>query len=264
MQDLTGQTLDRYEILQFIAEGGMAAVYRGRQPRLKRDVAVKVMLPALAADPTFRERFEREAQAIANLRHPNILKVTDIVEVDGSPGLVMEYVAGPSLDKVLIERSLTAEQIDSVARGIIAGVAAAHRAGLIHRDIKPANVLLATEQGAVDWAAASVQANGAAGIAGVGTSVGVSVAENRIGFDSRGLARDAGVRAQIIESSVDADGSVTVDALAQQEIHAEVGAGSVAVGGSAIAGVASSGAGIETNNLIRQDVIAAIDGNATD
>jgi serine/threonine protein kinase/tetratricopeptide (TPR) repeat protein len=98
MKDLTGQSLDRYEIVTLIGEGGMAIVYQARQPRLKRDVAVKVMRSALASDPTFRERFELEAQAIANLRHPNILTVHDYGETDdGQLYLVVEYVRGGTL-----------------------------------------------------------------------------------------------------------------------------------------------------------------------
>ena len=77
MSDLVGTTLDRYEIVELIGEGGMATVYRARQPRLNRDVAIKVMLPDLAVTPNFRRRFELEAQAAANLRHPNILTVYD-------------------------------------------------------------------------------------------------------------------------------------------------------------------------------------------
>ena len=98
MSDLTGKTIDRYQVSELIGEGGMATVYRARQPRLNRDVALKVMLPSLAADSTFRERFEREAQAIANLRHPNILIVYDYGETaDGQLYLVVDYVRGGTL-----------------------------------------------------------------------------------------------------------------------------------------------------------------------
>ncbi|WP_197455992.1 choice-of-anchor Q domain-containing protein [Stieleria neptunia] len=109
---------------------------------------------------------------------------------------------------------------------------------------------------------AASAAVGAAGITGVGTSVGVSVAENRIGFHSSGLQQSAGVRAQILDSTLSVGGQLSVDAKAQQTIRAEVGAGSVAVAGAAIAGVATSGAGVDVANRIGQDVIALISGGS--
>ncbi|MCP4544318.1 MAG: protein kinase, partial [Chloroflexi bacterium] len=98
MKNSTGQTLGQYEITGLIGEGGMATVYQARQPRLKRDVALKVILPSLADDAAFRERFEREAQASANMRHPNILTVYDYGETDdGQLYLVMDYARGGTL-----------------------------------------------------------------------------------------------------------------------------------------------------------------------
>jgi tetratricopeptide (TPR) repeat protein/tRNA A-37 threonylcarbamoyl transferase component Bud32 len=142
MADLTGQTLDRYEIVELIGEGGMATVYRARQPRLNRDVALKVMLPALAADPTFRERFEREAQAIAKLRHPNILTVHDYGEsADGQLYLVVEYVHGGTLRQRIEEPISLAQAVELVAQ-VAEALDYAHRQGVIHRDVKPNNILL--------------------------------------------------------------------------------------------------------------------------
>ncbi|MBL8873812.1 MAG: hypothetical protein JNK90_28815, partial [Planctomycetaceae bacterium] len=104
-------------------------------------------------------------------------------------------------------------------------------------------------------------AGGGGGVAGVGAAIGVAIAENRIGFNSRGQEQDAGVRAEIIDSSVEATGEVLMDAIANQRIHAGVGAGGMAIAGSAIAGVSVAGAGVGTKNLIRQDVIANIAGD---
>jgi serine/threonine protein kinase len=146
MGDLTGQTLDRYEIIELIGEGGMATVYRARQPRLQRDVAVKVMQPALAADPTFRQRFEREAQTAANLRHPNILTVHDYGESDGGQlYLVVEYMRGGALRDAL-ERGMALEKAVEIAAQIAEALDYAHGQGVVHRDVKPNNILLTRDE----------------------------------------------------------------------------------------------------------------------
>jgi tetratricopeptide (TPR) repeat protein/tRNA A-37 threonylcarbamoyl transferase component Bud32 len=158
MSDLTGQTIDRYEIVELIDEGGMATVYRARQTRLQRDVAIKVMLPELAADPTFRERFEREAQAIANLRHPNILTVYDYGETaDGQLYLVVDYVrrgtlrdrleAPPSIPPAGGEAGgvLSLQETVEIVAQVAEALDYAHQQGVIHRDVKPNNVLLTRE-----------------------------------------------------------------------------------------------------------------------
>src|SRR6185436_14964368 len=134
---------NRYELEQKIGEGGMARVYRGRDLRLNRRIAVKVLHSYYAADPGFLQRFHHEAQAAANLRHPNIVDVYD-VGLDGDIHyIVMEYVEGSDL-KALIARSgpLPVEQAVQVAEAVALGLSAAHRIGMVHRDVKPQNIIV--------------------------------------------------------------------------------------------------------------------------
>ena len=142
-----GRTVDRYVVEALLGQGGMASVYRVRHVQLGSLHALKVL--TIPAQP-IRDRLLQEGRVQAALRHLNTVTVTDVVEVDGAPGLVMEFIGGPSLDVLLNRHRLSLEQADALAVGIIGGVAAAHRHGLIHRDLKPANVLLAvTDAGLV-------------------------------------------------------------------------------------------------------------------
>lgn len=133
---------DRYQVETLLGEGAMAEVYRVKHTQLGTTHALKVL--KLEGENIY-ERFLREGQVQAKLNHPNIVAVSDIVKVGKEPGLVMEYVDGSSLDLLLSTERLTLKQVDHLARGIIAGVAAAHGKGLIHRDLKPANILLALD-----------------------------------------------------------------------------------------------------------------------
>jgi TolB-like protein/predicted Ser/Thr protein kinase len=159
MPTLDIQKIGRYENLTLLGQGGMGAVYRGRDPELERQVAIKVMLDAT---PDFVARFRREAQAIARLTHANIVQVYDFgVDGDGNPYFVMELVDGVPLDKILRDRGrLPAADAVRLARQAAEGLAAAHRAGIVHRDIKPSNLII-DPRGAVklvDFGIARVQA----------------------------------------------------------------------------------------------------------
>lgn len=140
---------NRYEILAHLARGGMAEVYLARDQLLDRRVALKVLFSEFARDPTFVARFRREAQAAANLNHPNIVAVYDSGEEDGVYFIVMEHVDGRSLREALVaEGSLYPNLAADIGADISAALAFAHRQGVVHRDVKPGNVLL-TPQGQV-------------------------------------------------------------------------------------------------------------------
>ena len=139
----------RYRLDQVIGRGGMAEVWRARDLRLERDVAVKRLRIDLASDPTFQARFRREAQSAAGLNHPNIVAVYDTgEEKDGAsevsvPYIVMELVEGVTLREVLRDgRKIVPERALEFTAGVLDALAYAHRAGIVHRDIKPANVML--------------------------------------------------------------------------------------------------------------------------
>lgn len=140
---LAGATLGAYQVIELIGRGGMAEVYRGHHPRLDRTVAIKVLPASLAADSTFRARFEREARAVASLRHPHIVQVFDFGDTGGMWYMVMEYVAGNDLSKRIREAgALSLNQTRLIMRDIADALDYAHAQGIVHRDVKPSNVML--------------------------------------------------------------------------------------------------------------------------
>src|SRR5882757_8646561 len=139
----------RYEIQREVAQGGMAEVYLARDQLLNRLVALKALFPEYAREPSFVERFRREAQAAANLNHPNIVAIYDWGQESGTYFIVMEYVEGRSLrDLIRSEGRLEAGQAADITAEIASALAFAHRSGVVHRDVKPGNVLL-TRSGTV-------------------------------------------------------------------------------------------------------------------
>jgi Tol biopolymer transport system component len=138
-----GTTLGPYKIESAIGAGGMGEVYKATDTRLNRVVAVKVLPPHFAHDPDMKQRFEREAQTIAGLNHPNICTLHDVGEQDGTNFLVMEYVEGETLADRLLRGPLSVDEALEVASEIADALDRAHRQGIVHRDLKPANVMLA-------------------------------------------------------------------------------------------------------------------------
>jgi serine/threonine protein kinase/capsular polysaccharide biosynthesis protein len=130
------------EVLEFVGKGGMGAVYKARQPKLDRFVALKILPPAAAGDPGFAERFNREARALARLNHPNIVAVHDFGHAGVLHYLVMEFVDGGNLRQIEAAGRLTSEQALAIVPQICDALQFAHNEGIVHRDIKPENLLL--------------------------------------------------------------------------------------------------------------------------
>ncbi|MBW1879454.1 MAG: serine/threonine protein kinase [Deltaproteobacteria bacterium] len=135
-----GQTIERFAVEDYLGHGGMAVVYRVRHLQLGSLHALKILT---VPRPSVRERLLKEGRTQAALRHPNLVAVTDVIDVGGSPALVMEYVDGPTMERWLARFRPTLAEALAIARGICAGVGEAHHHGLVHRDLKPGNVLLA-------------------------------------------------------------------------------------------------------------------------
>ena len=142
-----GTTLGPYEILSPIGAGGMGEVYKARDTRLDRTVAIKVLPEHVASDPDLKQRFEREAKTISSLNHPHICTLFDVGEHEGTAFLVMEYLEGDTLAQRLEKGALPLDQALKIAIEIADALDKAHRQGITHRDLKPANIML-TKTGA--------------------------------------------------------------------------------------------------------------------
>ena len=133
---------DRYELVRHIARGGMAQVYLAQDLLLDRPVAIKVLFPELSSDPSFVERFRREAQAAANLSHANIVSIYDWGQGEHTYFIVMEYIDGQTLSALIRQGPLSPQRAASIGADIANALDFAHRRGVIHRDVKPGNVLI--------------------------------------------------------------------------------------------------------------------------
>jgi tetratricopeptide (TPR) repeat protein len=140
--DLRDRTLGRYRIIEKIGEGGTGEVYRATDTRLGRDVAIKILPEVFTRDPERVARFEREAQVLASLSHPNIATIHGVEEVGGTRYLVLELVDGVTLRSKLVEGALPIKTVVRLAAQIAEGLAKAHHAGIVHRDLKPENLML--------------------------------------------------------------------------------------------------------------------------
>lgn len=143
--DWTGKTVSHYEVLAKIGTGGMGVVFRARDTRLDRKVALKVLVSDTAVDPRQRRRFLREARVASALNHPNIIQIYDVDEHEGIDFIVMELVAGKTLDELVPSQGLRPNTALKYGVQIADALAAAHRAGLMHRDLKPGNVMVDDE-----------------------------------------------------------------------------------------------------------------------
>ncbi len=139
-----GRIIERYQVERLLGRGGMASVYLVTHQVLGTPYALKVLT---AASPKVQRRLLVEGQIQARLKHPNVVQVSDVLDVEGSPGLVMEYVEGPTLSQHIAGGPLDLAEAQELFLGILDGVARAHELGIIHRDLKPSNVLLQRDRG---------------------------------------------------------------------------------------------------------------------
>jgi serine/threonine protein kinase len=137
-----GTRIGPYEILTLVGSGGMGEVYRARDAKLGRDIAIKVLPNAVADDPERLARFEREARVLAALNHPNIAHIHGFEDSTGAPAIVMELVEGPTLADRIARGPIPMDEAFAIARQIAEALEAAHEQGIIHRDLKPANIKL--------------------------------------------------------------------------------------------------------------------------
>jgi serine/threonine protein kinase len=132
-----GTRIGPYEVIALLGTGGMGEVYRASDPRLGREVAIKVLPEATRASSESGSRFEREARLLASINHPNIATIHGLEDVDGSSAIVMELVDGPSLADLIAQGPLSVAETARLAGQIADGMSGAHARGIIHRDLKP-------------------------------------------------------------------------------------------------------------------------------
>ena len=134
---LPGTTLGHYEVTALIGEGGMGEVYQATDTKLNRQVALKILPEAFASDPDRLARFQREAQVLASLNHPNIAAIHGLEDSQGTKALVLELVEGPTLAARIAKGPIPLDEALPIAKQIAEALEAAHEAGVIHRDLKP-------------------------------------------------------------------------------------------------------------------------------
>ena len=139
-----GQQIGSYEITALLGKGGMGEVYRARDTKLKRDVAIKILPEEFSIDGDRVSRFQREAEVLASLNHPNIAAIYDLQEASGSRFLVLELVDGETLAE-RIERGILLDEAVYISKQICDALEGAHERGIIHRDLKPANVKISAD-----------------------------------------------------------------------------------------------------------------------
>jgi serine/threonine protein kinase len=160
----SGTKLGPYEIQSPLGAGGMGEVYRARDTRLDRTVAIKILPTHLSSNPEFKQRFEREARTISCLNHPHICHLYDIGSQDGTDFPVMEFLGGETLAERLRKGAMPLSELLKVGIEVAEALEIAHRAGIVHRDLKPGNIML-TKSGAklMDFGLAKPTSPGASG-----------------------------------------------------------------------------------------------------
>ncbi len=143
---MTGEKLGHYEIVGKIGEGGMGQVWRAKDARLNRSVAIKILPEDVAGDPARRQRFEQEARALGALNHPNIVSIYDVGQSEGRAYIVSELVEGESLRTAMESGPITGRRLIEIATQIAEALAAAHALGIVHRDLKPENIMISGAQ----------------------------------------------------------------------------------------------------------------------
>src|ERR1700757_5256250 len=139
---MIGQTLGRYRIVERLGEGGMGVVFRAEDPRLERDVALKVLKPDALHDEDSKRRLRLEARALSRLLHPNIATLFDFDCDEGVDFLVLEFVPGESLARTLANGPLPETRARAIALDVTEGLQSAHEKGIVHRDLKPGNIII--------------------------------------------------------------------------------------------------------------------------
>ncbi len=222
----TGTKLGQYEVQDFIGQGAMGLVYRAYHVQLERTGAVKV-LQAIAPDPDTTARFRHEAQAIAQLRHPNILNVYDFGEYQGTPYMIVEYVPGGSLANKLGDGMIDQAAALKYLRGIASGLDYAHDHGIVHRDVKPANVLLEKDNTPVlaDFGLAKLlQGSSLKSMTGVTTGTPAYMAPEQVAGSKVGPAADryslATIAYEMLTGVIPFDGEGLLELLYAQ-VHRE-------------------------------------------
>ena len=142
---MVGETISHYKVLEKIGEGGMGEVYRATDTKLNRDVALKILPQQFASDSQRMARFQREAEVLASLDHPNIGQIYGIEEAGQTKALVLQLIEGPTLAERIAQGPIPVEDALKIALQIAEGLEAAHEKGVIHRDLKPANIKITPE-----------------------------------------------------------------------------------------------------------------------
>ena len=142
---MIGKTLNHFKVLNHLGKGGMGEVYIAEDSKLKRRIALKVLPEEVARDPARLDRFQREAESIAALNHPNIVTIYSIEEADGIHFLTMELVDGQTLIELIHSNGLDIETFVRFSASVAEALSAAHEKGIIHRDLKPGNIMVSSE-----------------------------------------------------------------------------------------------------------------------